>query len=76
MFLVNDTDGGEILNFDNLEWLFGIEDNISKLMTPKNGLTLDDVCFKPTGDACVVQSGYFELTVSPWSKLLPHTSHS
>lgn len=62
MFLVNDTEGGEVLNRENLDWLFGIEDNISKLMSPDNGLTLEDVCFKPTGDACVVQSvsGYFQ----------------
>jgi Niemann-Pick C1 protein len=62
MFLVNDTHGGEILSRENLEWLFSIEDRISKLMTPEHGLTLDDVCFKPTGDACVVQSvsGYFQ----------------
>merc|ERR1711939_22603 len=31
-------------------------------MTPEHGLALKDVCFNPTGDACVVQSvsGYFQ----------------
>lgn len=62
MFLVNDTEGGEILHRANLEWMFGVEENISRLLSRDHGLTLDDVCFKPTGDACVVQSisGWFQ----------------
>ena len=39
-----------------------VEESISYLKGPKFGATLQDVCFKPTGSACVVQSvsAYFE----------------
>ncbi|KAI5807933.1 patched family-domain-containing protein [Peziza echinospora] len=60
-FLVNDTDGGEVLNYDTLGWWFDVEDRVRRLKSVKEGLTLEDVCFKPTGEGCVVQSitGYF-----------------
>jgi Niemann-Pick C1 protein len=59
MFLVNDThpEGpGPVLSDDILRWLIGVEDRINQIKGPKTGVSLDDVCFKPTGDACVVQS--------------------
>jgi Niemann-Pick C1 protein len=63
-FLVNDTGVGgpsPVLNYETLRWWFEVEDRISRLMGPRLGTTLDEICFKPTGDACVVQSvaGYF-----------------
>lgn len=63
-FLVNDThpDGpGPVLTYDTLEWWFGVEDRVSGLVGEEYEATFDDVCFKPTGDACVVQSvaGWF-----------------
>jgi Niemann-Pick C1 protein len=62
-FLVNDTgaEPGPVLSYDTLHWWFDVESRIQRLMSLEGGVTLDDVCFKPVGDACVVQSisGYF-----------------
>lgn len=62
-FLVNDSASanGSVLSYENLDWWFDIEERISRMMTPENGIGLSDVCFKPTGSACVVQSvsGWF-----------------
>ncbi|KAF2713476.1 multidrug efflux transporter AcrB transmembrane domain-containing protein [Pleomassaria siparia CBS 279.74] len=73
-FLVNDTGAarGPVLSYDTLHWWFDVESRIQRLMSYEGGVTLDDVCFKPVGDACVVQSitGYFQgdfSNVSPGS---------
>jgi Niemann-Pick C1 protein len=62
-FLVNDTQPsgpGPVLSYDTLAWWFDVESRISRRKSI-NGTTLSDVCFNPTGSACVVQSltGYF-----------------
>lgn len=59
VFLVNDThpEGpGPVLSYDTLKWWTGVEDRVSKLKGAKTNSTLESVCFKPTGDACVIQS--------------------
>ncbi|KAH8816202.1 patched sphingolipid transporter-like protein [Xylogone sp. PMI_703] len=59
VFLVNDTttDGAApVLSYETLDWWFSAEQSIRSLKGEQYGATLDDVCFKPTGDACVVQS--------------------
>ena len=60
-FLVNDTDGGEVLSYETLWWWFDVEDRVRRLKSVQEGLSLEDVCFKPTGEGCVVQSltGWF-----------------
>lgn len=63
-FLVNDTNPsgpGPVLNYDTLAWWFDVESRVQRRMSPQDRLTLNDVCFNPTGKACVVQSltGYF-----------------
>ncbi|KAF1962621.1 multidrug efflux transporter AcrB transmembrane domain-containing protein [Byssothecium circinans] len=60
-FLVNDT-GGPVLSYDNLHWWFDVEGRIQRAKSYQGGHTLDRVCFKPVGDACVIQSlsGYFQ----------------
>ncbi|RVX70487.1 hypothetical protein B0A52_05986 [Exophiala mesophila] len=67
-FLVNDSSSTDspVLSFENLEWWFDIEERISRLLSPENGISLSDVCFKPVGDACVVQSvsGWFGVGLS------------
>uniref|UniRef100_A0A093UN78 Niemann-Pick type C-related protein 1 n=1 Tax=Talaromyces marneffei PM1 TaxID=1077442 RepID=A0A093UN78_TALMA len=80
-FLVNDT--GPVLNYDTLSWWFDVESRVRRMISLKQGLTLDDVCFKPTGDACVVQSltGYYGGSlagVTPWNweKTLTHCTES
>ena len=65
VFLVNDTDPtgpGPVLSYDILRWWFDVETQISRLTPRDAAVTLQDVCFNPTGDACVVQSvtGYFQ----------------
>lgn len=63
-FLVNDTAGGQgpVLSYETLDWWFGVESQIQRLKSFHTGATLDQICFKPIGDACVVQSvtGYFQ----------------
>lgn len=60
-FLVNDSaPHAQVLSTDTLEWWFGVEDEIARLKSEKRKITLADVCFNPTGEACVVES------VSAW----------
>jgi Niemann-Pick C1 protein len=57
LFVVNGTHpGGPVLNADILQWLVNAEATINEIRGPKTGAMLDDICFKPSGDACVVQS--------------------
>ena len=63
-FLVNDTDTSgprPVLNYSTLAWWFDVENQVQRIRSYKTGSTLNDVCFNPTGTACVVQSltGYF-----------------
>lgn len=63
-FLVNDTQPsgpGPVLTYETLGWWFDVENKIRNLKSGEKRLRLKDVCFNPTGDACVVQSltGYF-----------------
>ena len=85
-FIVNDTHSsgvGPVLNYDTLGWWFDIEDQVRHRLSPDERVTLSDVCFNPTGEACVVQSltGYFggEFSrVSPeaWQEDLKHCTES
>ncbi|KAL2217316.1 cholesterol transport protein [Thermoascus aurantiacus ATCC 26904] len=64
-FLVNDTTGAgpsPVLSYETLSWWFDVESRVRRMISLDRQVTLDDVCFKPTGDACVVQSltGYFD----------------
>lgn len=69
-FLVNES--GPVLDYETLTWWFDVESRVRRMISLNQGLNLDDVCFKPTGDACVVQSltSYFHGSVS---NLDPHT---
>ncbi|KAK4549572.1 hypothetical protein LTR36_006569 [Oleoguttula mirabilis] len=58
-FLVNDTHPsgpGPVLSYDTLRWWFDVERRVAVQKSLDNGYTLDDVCYKPTGEACVIQS--------------------
>ncbi|KAF2760450.1 multidrug efflux transporter AcrB transmembrane domain-containing protein [Pseudovirgaria hyperparasitica] len=63
-FLVNDTQGsrGPVLDYETLAWWFDVENRIQRFKSEKEGVTLKDVCFNPTGAGCAVQSvtGYFQ----------------
>ncbi|KAL3422081.1 patched sphingolipid transporter [Phlyctema vagabunda] len=59
VFLVNDThpEGpGPVLSYETLDWWFGVEQRVGNLKGNSTGATLDDICFKPTGTDCVIQS--------------------
>ncbi|KAL8831879.1 MAG: hypothetical protein Q9170_005106 [Blastenia crenularia] len=63
-FLVNDTHPsgpGPVLSYETLAWWFDLESQVQRFRSMKEGVSLDEVCFNPTGKACVVQSitGYF-----------------
>jgi len=65
VFLVNDLDSsapGPVLSYDTLLWWMDVEKSVRQLKGDKFGRTLQDLCLKPTGDACVVQSvsAYFQ----------------
>lgn len=85
-FLVNDTDPsgpGPVLSYDTLAWWFDVESRVQRRISPKNHVTLSDVCFNPTGKACVVQSltGYFggsfsSVDVDTWQDDLEHCTES
>ena len=59
-FLVNET--GPVLSYETLVWWFDVESRVRALKSPKRNLTLEDVCFKPVENQCVVQSvtGYWQ----------------
>jgi Niemann-Pick C1 protein len=65
IFLVNDLNPsapGPVLSYDTLLWWMDVEASVRRLRGRKYGSTLQDLCLKPTGDACVVQSvsAYFQ----------------
>ncbi|KAI1380316.1 multidrug efflux transporter AcrB transmembrane domain-containing protein [Hypoxylon crocopeplum] len=67
IFLVNDTHPSgpaPVLSYETLTWWSEVEDSVKKLKGGSFGTTFQDVCFKPTGPACVVQSAtaYFDGT--------------
>ncbi|EEP76462.1 hypothetical protein UREG_01311 [Uncinocarpus reesii 1704] len=81
-FLVKD-EPGPVLDYETLSWWFDVENRVKRMISLNNGLSLDDVCFKPTGKACVVQSltGYFggsfsNVDPNNWQKQLRHCTES
>ncbi|GFF47563.1 niemann-Pick type C-related protein 1 [Aspergillus udagawae] len=81
VFVVNEH--GPVLSYDTLSWWFDVESQIRRMFSPGRSLLLDDVCFKPTGDACVVQSitGYFggsgwNLHPDTWEERVKHCASS
>lgn len=76
IFLVNDTTAtASVLSFETLQWWFDLEDQITKFTT--QNISFSDVCFNPTGTACVIQSvtGYWQgdsstLTSESWQEHL------
>ncbi|CCC06651.1 hypothetical protein SMACR_00676 [Sordaria macrospora] len=65
VFLVNDTNPsgpGPVLSRDTLLWWMDVEKSIAALKGANYGSSFQDLCLKPTGDACVVQSvaAYFQ----------------
>ncbi|KAK4190902.1 patched family-domain-containing protein [Podospora australis] len=65
VFLVNDTNPeapGPVLSYDTLLWWMGVEKSVKQLKGNKFFSNFQDLCLKPTGSACVVQSvaAYFQ----------------
>lgn len=53
-YVVNET-GSVLTDYETLQWWFEVEQRVSQLQTD-DGITLDKICLKPTGEACVIQS--------------------
>lgn len=62
IFLVNDT--GPVLSYETLRWWAEVEKSVEHVASPTFGDHLDELCFKPAKDACVVQS----VTAYWWAK--------
>ncbi|ORY61306.1 niemann-pick C1 protein [Pseudomassariella vexata] len=80
VFLVNDT-GGPVLSADTIQWWMDLEQSVKQLKSSNFGATLQDVCFKPTESACVVQSvaAYWDnlyFDKSSWREDLIHCAKS
>ncbi|OAX80831.1 hypothetical protein ACJ72_04830 [Emergomyces africanus] len=85
-FLVNDTHPsgpGPVLSYETLSWWFDVESRVRRMISLEKGLSLDDICFNPTGRACVIQSltGYFggsfsNVDPSTWENHLKHCTES
>ncbi|KAJ4306006.1 niemann-Pick type C- protein 1 [Collariella sp. IMI 366227] len=65
IFLVNDLNSsahGPVLSYETLLWWMDVESSIRQLEGSEHKKTLQNLCLKPTGDACVVQSvsAYFQ----------------
>lgn len=84
-FVVNDTDPqgpGPVLSFETLSWWLDVEQRVQRRISPTEHVTLGDVCFNPTGSACVVQSltGYFDnfadLSPDNWKEHIKHCTTS
>ncbi|EEQ88332.1 patched sphingolipid transporter [Blastomyces dermatitidis ER-3] len=85
-FLVNDTHPngpGPVLSYETLSWWFDVESRVRRMISLDKGLSLDDICFNPTGKACVVQSltGYFggsfsNVDPNTWEDHLRHCTES
>lgn len=61
LFLVSEQ-SEPIASMERLQSLFKLEDEIRSMKTDAHEYRLQDVCFHPNGDACIVQSvtGYWE----------------
>ncbi|KAI8993287.1 patched family-domain-containing protein [Pilobolus umbonatus] len=61
LFLVSET-SDPITSGEHLESLFMLEDEIRSMKSDGSNYTLEDVCYHPTGDVCIVQSvtGYWQ----------------
>lgn len=75
-FLVNDTTGsGPVLNDETLAWWYTVEKRVGEVQSDQHGYTFKDVCYRPTGDACVIQSitGYLgSFNKTSWRNKLVH----
>ncbi|GBF63542.1 niemann-Pick type C-related protein [Trichophyton mentagrophytes] len=86
VFVVKDVDADKpepVLDYETLGWWFDVENRVRRMISLNRRLTLDDVCFNPTGRACVVQSvsGYFggsfaNVNPNTWRSHLEHCAQS
>ena len=85
-FLVNDTTSAgpsPVLSYDTLSWWFDVEHRVNRMKSYEHGLTINDICFKPTGSDCVINSvsGYFpggfdESNRLDWDEQIQHCAVS
>ncbi|KAI8973755.1 patched family-domain-containing protein [Mycotypha africana] len=56
LFFVSENASQPVMTGQRLQHLFQLEDDIRLMRSDAYGYTLQDVCFHPNGDACIVQS--------------------
>lgn len=69
IFLTNDsTPSSSVISYDNLRWWFELEERVRDVRSGE--ISFSDVCFNPTGDACIIQSvtGYWQGDISNLEK--------
>ncbi|KAI8377569.1 patched family-domain-containing protein [Radiomyces spectabilis] len=81
IFFVN-KDSAPIMTGERLEHLFNLETEIKHMKSATNNYTLQDVCFHPNGDLCIVQSvtGYWQSDINnfdpaTWDEELDQCAH-
>lgn len=56
IFVVNET-GPVLSQYDTFKWWFDVEKHITESLTSVEGITYQDICFRPTEDStCVIES--------------------
>ncbi|PKC75290.1 multidrug efflux transporter AcrB transmembrane domain-containing protein [Rhizophagus irregularis] len=70
IFISNINSGLSIINYNTIKKLFIIEREIRELKSFPDNHTLQDLCFRPNGDSCIVQSvtGYWQSDLDRFSK--------
>ncbi|CAR28447.1 hypothetical protein ZYGR_0S00770 [Zygosaccharomyces rouxii] len=66
VFVVNET--GSVLSYDTMKWWFDVEKHITESIKSVDGVSYQDLCFRPTDEStCVVESftQYFQGELPP-----------
>ncbi|CAG8778884.1 26779_t:CDS:2, partial [Racocetra persica] len=65
IFITNKNESQSIVTYENLRKLFIIEKQIREFKSTPHNYTLQDLCFHPNGDTCIVQSvtGYWQSNI-------------
>lgn len=69
IFLTNASfTGSSVITYENLRWWFQLEEEVRDLVV--GNISFSDVCFNPTGEACIIQSvtGYWQSDIENLDK--------
>ncbi|KAF0464950.1 multidrug efflux transporter AcrB transmembrane domain-containing protein [Gigaspora margarita] len=70
IFITNKNETQSVVTYENLKKLFIIEKQIRELKSSPHNYTLQNLCFHPNGDACIVQSvtGYWQSDIDNFNE--------